>query len=150
MMTVRRMVVAHGLGGLVALSFIVGLGIRTHAAAAECPVAGFDWEKIEEAARTAPSCERSFQMLARCSSGAGSDVGLGSVITDRCEADFLTKLSSAQRQVYRSAQARCQRKYQQESGTMYRSFEAFCGAEIALVYARRYAARPTVKRDTPR
>jgi hypothetical protein len=149
-MTARRMVVAHGLGGLVALSFIVGIGSRTHAVAAECPASDFDWEKIEEAARTAPSCERSFQLLARCSSGAGSDVGLGSVITNRCEVDFLTKLSSAQRQVYRSAQARCQRKYQQESGTMYRSFEAFCGAEIARSYARRYAARPGAQRDAPR
>jgi hypothetical protein len=149
-MTIRRMVAAHVLRGLVALTFIVGVGSRTHAIAAECPVAGFDWEKIEEAARTAPSCERSFQTLASCSSGAGSDVGVGAVVTSRCEADFLTKLSSAQRQVYRSAQARCQRKYQQESGTMYRSFEAFCGAELARAYARRYAARPTVKRDTPR
>jgi pimeloyl-ACP methyl ester carboxylesterase len=149
-MTVRRMVVAHGLGGLVALSFIVGIGSRTHAVAAECPVPGFDWEKIEEAARAAPSCERSFQMLARCSSGAGSDVGLGSVVTSRCEADFLTKLSSAQRQVYRSAQARCQRKYQQESGTMYRSFEAFCGAEIARAYARRHAAHSAAPRDAQR
>jgi hypothetical protein len=149
-MTIRRMVAAHVLRGLVALTFIVGVGSRTHAIAAECPVAGFDWEKIEEAARTAPSCERSFQTFASCSSGAGSDVGVGAVVTSRCEADFLAKLSSTQRRFYRTAQARCQRKYQQESGTMYRSFEAFCGAELARVYARRYAARPTVKRDTPR
>jgi hypothetical protein len=145
-MTVQRMNVAHALGGLVALALFVGIGSCTHAVAAECPIVGFDWEKIEAAARTAPSCERSFQMLASCSSGAGSDVGLGSVVTSRCEADFLTKLSSAQRQVYRSAQVRCQRKYRQESGTMYRSFEAFCGAEIARSYARRYADRPGVER----
>jgi hypothetical protein len=149
-MTVRRMVEAHGLGSLVALAFLVGFGSRTHAVAAECPIVDFDWARIEEAARTAPTCERSFQMLAWCSSGAGSDVGLGSVVTSRCEADFLTKLSSAQRQVYRSAQVRCQRKYWQESGTMYRSFEAICGAELAKSYARRHAAHSGAPRDAPR
>jgi hypothetical protein len=31
----------------------------------------------------------------------------------------------------------CDRKYQNESGTMYRSFTAFCRAEVAQRYARR-------------
>jgi hypothetical protein len=149
-MMVRCMIVAHALRGIAALTFIVGIGSPTHVIAAECPVAGFDWEKIEEAARTAASCERSFQILVSCSSGAGSDVGVGAVVTSRCEADFLTKLSSTQRRLYRTAQARCQRKYQQESGTMYRSFEAFCGAEIARSYARRYAAHSGAQGDAPR
>jgi hypothetical protein len=31
----------------------------------------------------------------------------------------------------------CDRKYQNESGTMYRSFTAFCRAEVAQRHARR-------------
>jgi len=51
----------------------------------------------------------------------------------------LTKLSKAQRQTYDRQRQRCARKYQDQSGTMYRSFEAFCCAILAKDYSRRFA-----------
>jgi hypothetical protein len=60
---------------------------------------------------------------------------------ERCEGEFLDRLTKAEKQVYRRAQQRCARKYRHEFGTMYRSFEAHCGAEVALSYAKRLRRR---------
>jgi hypothetical protein len=130
--------VAFGLFGAAA-----GFSSRAEAAEKECPVESFESEKIEEAARSAPSCERSFEIFRRCSSGASGDVGVGAVVTERCEAEFLGRLNKAERQTYRRAQECCARKYRHELGTMYRSFEAYCGAEVALSYAKRFRRRAT-------
>jgi hypothetical protein len=135
----RRLVALALLGG------VASFGQPAQAITQECPVEGFDSDKIEEAARTAPSCERSFRVFRLCGSGASGDVGLGSVVTERCEAEFLNHLNKSERQAYRRAQERCARKYRHELGTMYRSFEAFCGAEVALSYARRSARRPAAQ-----
>ena len=115
------------------------MGGQALAATQDCPIQGFDLDKIEEAARNAPTCDRSLELFRLCGSGATSDVQLGAAVTERCEGDFLARLSKAQRTEYRRAQARCARKYARESGTMYRSFEAYCGAEVARSFARRFA-----------
>jgi hypothetical protein len=69
----RRLVALALLGG------VAGSGQPAQAITQECPVEGFDSRKIEEAARAAPSCERSFRVFRLCGSGASGDVGLGSV-----------------------------------------------------------------------
>jgi len=118
--------------------------------AEECPIAGFDLDKIREAARTAPSCDKSLELFRVCASGASSDVALGGVVTEKCEADFLTRLSKRQRRDYDRAQERCANKYRNESGSMYRSFSAFCGAELARNYARRFAKGKTAGHAVPK
>ena len=55
----------------------------------------------------------------------------------KCEAEFVSKLSRGRLGEYRRAQSRCSRKYRHESGTMYRSFEAHCAAEVARSHAGR-------------
>jgi hypothetical protein len=57
------------------------------------------------------------------------------VVTEKCEADFLGKLTPAQRRAYDGEQKACSRKYLNKSGTMYRSFEAFCGVYVARNYS---------------
>jgi hypothetical protein len=88
----------------------------------------------------APSCEKALDLFRACSLGAGGDVALGAIVVEKCEAGFLGRLTREQRRTYDREQKRCQNKYRRESGTMYRSFEAFCGAELARNYAHRYAA----------
>jgi hypothetical protein len=39
---------------------------------------------------------------------------------------------------YDREQKGCQRKYANEAGTMYRSFEAFCGADVARSYSAKF------------
>lgn len=115
-------------------------------AAEECPTSGL--EEIEKVLREAPTCKRSLQLFQVCSFGASGDVSLGAAVTERCEKDFLATLKTAERKAYDRGQAQCARKHRHQSGTMYRSFEAFCGAQLAEKYASRLqkAAGSTSKR----
>jgi hypothetical protein len=106
-------------------------------AAELCPAG--DAEEIEKLLAEAPSCDRSMDLFKVCSYGAGGDTGLGTIVTEKCEGDFLAKLSRAERRAYNRRIRACDRKYARESGTMYRSFEAFCRASVAQRYARRAA-----------
>ncbi len=106
-------------------------------AAELCPAG--DAEEIEKLLVEAPSCDRSMDLFRACSYGAGGDTGLGAIVTEKCEGDFLAKLSRAERRAYNRQIRACNRKYARESGTMYRSFEAFCRARLAQNYARRVA-----------
>ena len=125
---------------------VAGFAAAGHAAAKDCPVGSFETDKIEEAARSAPSCQRSMQIFRLCSSGASGDVGVGAAVLERCEPEFLHKLTNAERRTYYRAQERCARKYRDELGTMYRSFEAYCGAELARSYGRRFGKRASAPR----
>jgi hypothetical protein len=107
------------------------------AAAAEECLAGFD-ERVA-LLEHASNCEKSLALFQGCSYAASGDVGLSQVVIKKCEGDFVKKLSKAQRQTYYRQQQRCARKYQDQSGTMYRSFEAFCSAILAKDYSRRFA-----------
>ena len=104
----------------------------------ECPIGDLSLEAREEVLRSAPSCDKSLELFGLCSFGASGDVSLGAIVTEKCEADFLAKLSKRQRRAYHREQKRCAGKYRHESGSMYRSFEAYCGAEVARTYARRF------------
>jgi hypothetical protein len=106
----------------------------------ECPVAGgpFDLDKVEAALRGAPTCGESSKVFGLCGMGGGSDVAMGGIVTERCEAEFLSRLDQRRRRAYRREQERCSRKYRNESGSMYRSAEAYCVSELAARYARKF------------
>jgi len=106
----------------------------------ECPAA--DRTKVPDLLRNAPSCERSMKVFEACAYGASGDVELGAAVVERCEQDFLSKLSRKQKASYDRDQKRCARKYVKKSGTMYRSFEAFCSVEVARKLARRHGKAP--------
>jgi len=116
----------------------------------ECAIEGgpFAVDKVEAALRDAPTCSRALQLFSHCGMGATSDVAMGGIITDKCEDEFLSRLSRPQRRQYQRDQNRCYRRYRNESGSMYRSAEAYCAAEVAERYARRYGnARPKAARN---
>jgi hypothetical protein len=102
----------------------------------ECPVS--DLDEIQEAVRSAPSCERSLKLFELCGAGATSDNVLGGIVTEKCEADFIHKLSKSQKRAYEREQDRCVRKYRHQIGSMYISFSAFCVAEVARSYSQRF------------
>lgn len=122
---------------------VVALAISTAASAAkdepkkeQCPT--HDLDAIEKLIREAPSCQRAVAVFEICEFGASGDVSLGAAVTEKCEGNFLSKLSAAQKRVYNRKQKRCVRKYQDKAGTMYRSFEAFCGAYVARDYSAKF------------
>jgi len=113
--------------------------IAAMAAGEDCPT--LDGQEIEKLLMDAPSCDRSMALFRICSYGAGGDVGLGAIVREKCEGDFLDKLSKAERGRYSRWIAYCERRYARETGTMYRSFEAFCAAGVAQAFARNAAAK---------
>ena len=72
-----------------------------------------------------------------CEYGASGDIRFGAVVEKKCEADFLARLKAPEMRAYQRKMRVCDRKYDNESGTMYRSFTAFCRAEVAQRYSQR-------------
>jgi hypothetical protein len=105
----------------------------------QCPHALGEFEEIRQDLDKAPTCAVAIELFSACSVGASSDVRIGGTALARCERDFLTRLNTAQKRSYQAEQQRCERKYSRREGTMYRSAEVFCRAQVAGKYARRFA-----------
>ncbi len=109
--------------------------------AKDCPAKDSGYEAREDAVRKAHSCKQALEVMEACAYTASGDTGLGAALRERCEPEFLGKLSKAQRKAYDREQKRCGAKYAKESGTMYRSFSAFCQAKSTVTYAARFGGK---------
>ena len=94
-------------------------------------------EETIDAINATPGCDRAMKLFEACEYGTSGDVQLGAAVEKKCEGDFLGRFKALQQQAYQREMLACDRKYQNESGTMYRSFTAFCRAEVAQRYSRR-------------
>ena len=106
------------------------------ARAEDCPARTTQMDDIIVALNEAPSCDRAMKMFEACEFGASGDVQLGAAVEKKCEADFLWRLKAPQKRAYQGQMGRCVHKYRNQSGTMYRSFTAFCRAEVSQRYSR--------------
>ena len=120
----------------IALLMVAALTTMASAWAAECTI---ERDAVDNALRQAPSCATAYRLFEACAYGATGDVPLGATVQEKCEADFVKKLDGAKKSTYRKQVAACDRKYAKESGSMYRSFAAFCRAGIARDYSKRYS-----------
>jgi hypothetical protein len=105
----------------------------------ECP--SYDFDNIQKSLAGASSCDKAMAMFKLCEYGASGDVGLGESVIKKCEGEFIAALNKTEQRTYDNKIKACWRKYAKESGTMYRSFEAFCAAGVAQTYARRAKLR---------
>jgi hypothetical protein len=106
-----------------------------------CPARSQSYDAIVAAISSSPSCSRAFAVMKACLFVASGDVGLAQAVKDKCEPDFLAKLSPAQRRRYAAIGARCVSKYAGQEGTMYISFAATCEAQAAVDYASKFGKR---------
>ena len=67
-------------------------------------------EAKEEAIRKAPTCKAAYEIMEACAYTASGDTGLGEAVRERCEPEFIRKLSRAQRRLYDREQTRCTHK----------------------------------------
>ena len=128
-------------GRIILVTVVLALSIAASAAKdtskkEQCPT--LDHQEIEDLLNKAPSCQRAIALFEVCQFGSSGDVSLAAIVTHKCEGDFLGKLNAAQKRAYQRDQDRCRRKYRSEDGSMYRSFEAFCGANVARNYSARF------------
>ena len=107
------------------------------AGAQECQNMGH--AEREARIQKAPTCEAAMETFSDCAYGASGDVGLADIATDKCEAEFLQKISVKQRRAYIVALKHCDDKYENMEGTMYIAMAAYCRAELAQTYARKYS-----------
>ncbi len=117
-------------------------GPKPPVAPKECPIQEFSLEAREEAIRKAATCKQALGVMEACAYVASGYTALGSAVVEKCEAGFLPRLSKEQRRSYDRDIRRCNNKYRNESGTMYRSFEAFCRAELAVRTETRFNKAP--------
>ena len=107
------------------------------ALAAVCLDKSMTLDEIVDTINASPGCGRAMKVFEACEFGASGDVQLGAAVEKKCEADFLSHLRSPEMLTYRRELRTCDRKYRNEHGTMYRSFTAFCRAEVAQRYSNR-------------
>ena len=128
-------------GLAVVLTFgVLTLGVALGAcpaSAEDCPAKSTQMEDIIEAIKASPGCDAAMKVFEACEYGASGDVQFGAAVEEKCDADFLARLKTPQKQAYQRKMRVCDRKYRNHSGTMYLSFTAFCRAEVAQNYARK-------------
>ena len=107
------------------------------ARAEDCPAKTRMMDDIIAALNEAPSCNRAMKIFEACEFGTSGDIRFGAVVEKKCERDFLAGLKGPQKLLYRGEMRVCDRKYRNEEGTMYRSFTAYCRADVARRYSRR-------------
>jgi hypothetical protein len=121
---------------LAGLAVILSLA-AVSARAEDCLAKSNMMHDVIVALNEAPSCDRAMKIFEACEFGASGDVQLGAVVEKKCEGDFVARLKDPQRHLYQREMRACDRKYRNQSGTMYLSFTAFCRAEVAQRYSRR-------------
>jgi len=128
-------------GPSAAVLAVIGLFGGGPAVAAVCLDKSMTLDEIVDVIDASPGCERAMKVFKDCEFGTSGDVRLGAAVEKKCEGDFLGRLKAPQKQAYKREMGACDRKYRNESGTMYLSFTAFCRAEIARRYSQRALKR---------
>ena len=110
--------------GLAILAVVLSFAAAP-ARAEDCPAKSSGMDDIVAAVNDAPSCDRAMKVAEACAYGASADVQFGAAVEKKCEGDFLGNLKAPRKRAYAREMGACERKYRNESGTMYRSFTAF-------------------------
>src|SRR5215472_1098900 len=121
--------------GTAALAILCSIA-ATPAFAAVCLDKSMTIDEIVDAINATPACERAMNLFKDRALSSGGDTQLGAAVEKKCEGDFRSGLKAPQKAAYEREMGACDRKYRNESGTMYRSFTAFCRAEVAQRYSR--------------
>jgi hypothetical protein len=121
---------------LAALAVLLTVG-AAQAATEKCPAKSTLMDDIIAVLNESPSCDRAMRVFEACEYGTSGDVQFGAIVEKKCEGDFLARLKDPQKHVYQREMRVCDRKYRNQSGTMYLSFTAFCRAIVAQRYSHK-------------
>jgi hypothetical protein len=105
--------------------------------AEDCPAKSNGMDDVIAAIDASPSCDRAMKVFEACALGASGDVQFGEAVEQKCEQGFLARLKPLQKRAYDKDMQVCDRKYRDQSGTMYMSATAFCRAKVAQRYQQR-------------
>jgi hypothetical protein len=112
----------------------------------ECPVddaavenAGGYGRAVEAVVRSAPNCERAYQVLEVCQMGSSGDNALAAIVQSKCDPLFQDKAGPGAKKAYKQAQDRCNKIAEKNEGTMYQGLAAVCRAKASRGLARKYS-----------
>ena len=97
----------------------------------ECPTLNLG--EIEELVRKSPTCRRAVAVFELCEMSTSGDLRLGAAVTEKCEADFLGKLTPAQK----AEQKRCAHKDQDTTSKRFFANLAVVGNFVPPCYCLR-------------
>jgi hypothetical protein len=115
----------------------VSLFAGVPAVAEDCPVKPFEMDGIIAAVSAASGCDASMKVFEACQMGSTADVQFGDAVEKKCEAAFLSRLKTPQKRAYQDQLGRCDEKYADKQGTMWRSATAMCRAAVSQRHAHR-------------
>jgi hypothetical protein len=101
-----------------------------------CPVE-YEADKILEAIDGGGSCYVAAGIAESCAFGSSLDVQLVASATAVCERGF-GEMTDAHEHAYDTLLGKCAAKYENESGTLYRSMNAFCNLEVTKLFTDLY------------
>ena len=117
----------------------------SQAAFADDACFGSDAGALSAALEHADSCRAAFAKFSACAWGSSADLTFGDIVVKVCERGFVAKLSAAGKTNYSDEAALCAYEHVRQDGTMYRSMEALCRAEVA----QRFAETPALADQPP-
>ena len=88
--------------------------------------------------RQAPTCDKAMELFGSCNAGGSGDINLDQIVTEKCEATFLQRLSAGQRRSYNREMKNCNGEYKEGEGTLSRAMAAGCRALLAQSYAAKF------------
>ncbi len=121
---------------LLAVAAVLSVGV-VPAAAEDCPVKSIEMDEIIAALNAATDCDASMKLFEACQFGSTADVQFGAVVEKKCEAGFRSRLKPSQQRGYEDQLGRCDSKYADKQGTMWRSASAVCRASVSQRYAHK-------------
>ncbi len=107
---------------------------------------GSDAAAMSAALTKAGSCRAALAKFSACAWGSSADLAFGDIVVKVCERAFVAKLTAAGKANYADEAALCAYEHARQDGTMYRSMEALCRAEVA----QRFAETPALADQPPR
>jgi len=106
---------------------------------------GSDAEALSTALTKAGSCRAALAKFSACAWGSSADLRFGDIVVKVCEGAFVGNLTATGKANYADEAALCAYEHARQDGTMYRSMEALCRAEVAS----RFAETPALADQPP-
>jgi uncharacterized protein len=104
----------------------------------KCPF-GFGGEKaadgLDKALHDQKSCKSAVELMSKCRWGSSADSEFAPIAIEKCEGDFLKKLSPAGMDNYTTQMQLCAYEYARQEGTISISEAAMCQVDVAAKFA---------------
>lgn len=92
-------------------------------------------DALEKTLQSQKTCEAAAQLMNDCRWGSSADAGFSSLVVEKCEGEFFSKLSSAGKENYGTAMQLCAYEYARQEGTITISEAAMCQVGVAEHFA---------------